>query len=166
MKKTTLTMIAAVAAISAGLGVAQAQGRGPSGDALVFEELDVDGSGEITLEDLEARKDSRFAEIDTDGNGSISEAEFMAHAEGRAGERAAEMFARLDADGDGELSRDVLESRSGRGSGEQMISRLDTDNSGGVSAEELEAGKERMANRGGGKRGGGEGRGGKGHSHN
>lgn len=150
MEKTTLKIVLAAAVISAGAGVAYAQDRG--GERPTFETLDVDGSGEITSEDIAAYRANRFAEVDTDGNGTISEAEFMAAAAARAGERAAEMFARMDVDGDGELSQDALSGRiGGRGFSERMINRVDTDNSGGVSAEEFEAAQSRMAERRGGR---------------
>lgn len=147
MDNSTLKILVAALAIAAGVGVAQAQDRGPRGEGMSFETLDVDGSGEITMEDFEALRTQRFAAIDADGDGSVTADEFRAHAQSRAGERADEMFARLDADGDGVLSRDVLESRMGGQPGERMLSRFDTDNSGGVSAEEFETARETMAER-------------------
>jgi Ca2+-binding EF-hand superfamily protein len=144
MKNSNVKLAVAALAILAGMGVAQAQDRREEGP-MSFESLDLDGSGEITVEDMDAMRAARFAELDTDGDGSVSEAEFVAHAEARAAERAAEMFARLDADGDGTLSRDVLESRGGRGFGPRMLSRLDSDGSGGISAEEFESARERMS---------------------
>lgn len=152
MKNSTLKILAASLVVTAGAGVALAQGMGPRGGEMTFETFDVDGSGEITSSDLDALKAQRFAEFDADGNGSVTLEEFIAHAHARAGERASEMFARLDADGDGMLSRDALEGRMGRGPGERMLSRLDTDNSGGISIEEFEAARARMAEHGG-KRG-------------
>ena len=131
--------------ILTGVGVAQAQGH-RGGEGMTFETLDVDGSGEITIADIDALRTQRFAEADTNGDGSISEAEFVAKAQADAGERAALMFARLDADdGDGTLSRDAVESRMGRGISDRMISRADSDGSGGVSAEEFDAALERFA---------------------
>ena len=159
MKNATLKITALTALILAGTGMAMAKGPGHDGNLPTFEEMDADGSGEITSEDFALLRDARFAEIDADGDGSVTEAEFTAHAAARAGERAAARFARLDADGDGVLSRDVLEARGGRGGGERMLSRLDEDGSGGVSAEEFEVGMERLAERRSkrGKRGGGHG---------
>lgn len=158
MDKATLKIVLATSLIALGAGAAAAQERGQPG--MSFEELDTDGSGEITVEDLAARADTRFAEYDTNGDGSVSQEEFVAVHTARAAERASEMFARMDADGDGALSRDVMEMRRGGGRmGERMIERLDSDDSGGVSAEEFEEARARMHERRG--EGRGEGRFGK-----
>lgn len=152
MENGTLKIALATALIVLGSGVAMAKGPGGDGGLPTFEELDADASGEITTEDFAALRDNRFADLDGNGDGSVSEAEFVAAAQTKAAERAAQQFERLDADGDGALSRDVLENRRGGGMGERMLSRLDEDNSGGVSAEEFEAGMEKFAERRGGKR--------------
>lgn len=147
MNNATFKIVLASTLIALGTGAAMAKGPG-GGERMNFETLDVDGSGEITLEDIAALRDNRFGEMDTDGDGSVSQAEYVAAAAANAEERAAAQFERLDADGDGSLSRDVLEAR-GRGQmGERMLSRLDTDESGGISAEEFEIAKERMSKRG------------------
>ncbi len=161
MNNATLKITALTVLILSGTGMAVAQGKGGERGMPTFEELDADGSGEITSEDFAMLRDNRFADVDTDGDGAVSEAEFVAAAEGRAAERAAQRFARLDADGDGTLSRDVIEAGGRRGPGDRMLSRLDADDSGGVSAEEFDAGMERFAERRGkrGKRQGGQRRG-------
>lgn len=153
MDKSTLKILLAATAIVAGAGMAVAQGpgmgkdMGRGGPKMDFATLDVDGSGEITVEDLEAKRAERFAQFDTDGDGTVTQEEFIAHAQAQAGERAAEMFARLDADGDGTLSRDVLEGRMNGGPNPRLITRLDTDGSGGVSEEEFEAAQAKFAER-------------------
>lgn len=143
MEKTTLKMLLAGALIAVGTGAAFAQG-GPRMD---FETLDVDGSGEITIEDMASLRNNRFAELDADGDGSVTREEFTAAQMARASDRAGQMFDRLDVDGDGVLSRDAVESQNRGGGGERMISRLDTDNSGGVSAEEFEEARARFGER-------------------
>jgi Ca2+-binding EF-hand superfamily protein len=146
MDKTKMTVLMTALMIAAGSGVAMAKGPG-GGERMTFETLDADGSGEITVEDFATLRDTRFGELDTDGDGMVSQAEYIAHAEAQATERAAERFAQLDADEDGVLSRDAIEARTRGGNGERMISRLDEDNSGGISAEEFEAAKDRMSKR-------------------
>ena len=145
MKFARLSIFAAASLMATGAGTAlaveTAKGR------MTFEQLDVDGSGEITREDLEMLPDAQFAEMDADDSGDISEAEFVATAQARAGDAAARMFARLDADGDGVLSQDALAARGHHGGRLRGIMRLDSDDSGGVSAEEFEAGMERIARR-------------------
>lgn len=143
-----LTIATAVVVVLVGTSLAMAKGPGRGGALPTFQELDVDGSGEITAEDLNQLRENRFAEMDANSDGSVSQEEFVAAAQAKSAERAARMFARLDADGDGSLSRDALEAREGRGMGERMLSRLDADSSGGVSAEEFEVAQERFAKRG------------------
>jgi len=160
VKADTLKIALLVTAISvtviASAGFAQAQGRDQGMRGIDFETLDADGSGEITEEDLTLLRERRFSDIDTNGDGAISEEEFTTHTANRAGERAAQIFARLDADGDGSISRDALEAREGRGRmADRLISRADTDNSGGVDAEEFRSAMERFAERAG-KRGDGK----------
>ncbi|MDE0521709.1 MAG: calcium-binding protein [Boseongicola sp.] len=151
MKITRYSILVAAALIATGSGAAlaleTAKGR------MTFEHLDVDGSGEITREDLEMLPGARFAEMDADDSGDISEAEFVAAAQARAGEAAARMFALLDADGDGVLNQDALAARGHRDGRLRGIMRLDSDDSGGVSAEEFEDGMERFARRHRGHRG-------------
>ena len=152
MTNATFKILMTTSLIALGSGAALARDRG--GEPMSFETLDVDGSGEITAEDLAALADNRFDGFDTNGDGSVSQDEFVAAHVARAEERAAEMFARLDADGDGALSRDVLESRrGGERRGARMIERFDTDGSGGVSAEEFEEARAHMRERRGERRG-------------
>ncbi len=145
MDKNTMKILLASTLVVLGTGVAMAQERG--GGMPTFEELDVDGSGEITTEDLSTLRDNRFAEIDANKDGGVSKEEFLAHAASRSEARASRMFDRLDADGDGILSRDVIESRGRGGDGSRMIERFDADNSGGIDAEEFEEAKARIGDR-------------------
>jgi hypothetical protein len=144
-----------------GQGMGEGMGMGPGGDRPVFAELDANGDGQITAEDIEARRTARFTALDTDGDGQVSLAEFQAEASARAAERAGTVFGRLDADGDGMLSRDVIEMRGGQGGFEvRVIERFDANGDGGLSEEEFDAIANRMAEmREGRGKGWGEGRG-------
>lgn len=166
--KTTFLASVTAAAIATGLlvaPVAEARGgpqqRGDMQAGPSFSELDVDGSGGITAEDLEAMKAARFAEVDADGDGTVTADELTAHRTARAEEqrqnRSEQMISRLDTDGDGVLSQDELaggqrEGRNGS-AGKSLIDRADADGDGQVSEEEFEAAKAAMKERGDRRRG-------------
>ena len=161
----SILVVAALAAAGATLadqrgGMGQMHGEGRMGQ-LSFAELDADGNGLFSPEDMAARADARFAELDANGDGQVLREEFLAHAAARASDRAGEMFDRLDADGDGVLSRDAIEAVGGPGRGvERMISRFDADNDGALSEAEFDTAMANMRERFG--RGGHEGREGRG----
>lgn len=164
----SLLVVAALAAAGAtvadqrgGMGQMRGEGRMGQMGAMSFADLDTDGNGRFSPEDMAARADARFAELDADGDGQVSREEFLAHSAARASDRAGEMFDRLDADGDGVLSRDAIEARGGPGRGvERMIARFDTDNDGALSEAEFDTALANMREHGG--RGGHEGREGRG----
>ena len=62
--------------------------------------LDTNDDGAISLDELTARQDRRFAKLDRDENGMIEKHEFNA--------RLIAMFHRMDRDGDGVLQGDEL----------------------------------------------------------
>ena len=64
------------------------------------QKLDTNNDGAISLEELTARQDHRFAKLDHDDNGMIEKHEFNA--------RLIAMFQRMDRDGDGVLRGDEL----------------------------------------------------------
>ncbi len=64
------------------------------------QKLDTNDDGAISLDELTARQDRRFAKLDRDENGMIEKHEFNA--------RLITMFHRMDRDGDGVLQGDEL----------------------------------------------------------
>ena len=95
MKKMLISALALSTAL--GAGIATARGMGDTGPRALpsFEELDRNGNGQVTLEDLQAFGNMRRAEM------QAKRAERMQdHAE-RTGERGSRMFDRVDANGDG-----------------------------------------------------------------
>ena len=64
------------------------------------QKLDTNDDGSISLDELTARQDRRFAKLDRDENGIIEKHEFNA--------RLITMFHRMDRDGDGVLQGDEL----------------------------------------------------------
>lgn len=125
-------------------------GRGPD---LVFEAIDLDGDGAVTLQEMEDARDNRFATADADGDGSLDRLELLAMAEERAEQGVDRMLERADADGDGALSAEELagmrEGRSGP-SAERIFGRMDADGDGAVSRAEFDAAVARMQERRGG----------------
>ncbi|MDV7144229.1 EF-hand domain-containing protein [Tropicimonas sp. TH_r6] len=138
---------------------AQARGfdgarMGPMMDPPSFAELDADGDGKVTTEELKAFAETaatkRFQDADTDGDGKLSAEEMTAAAEAakldRQARRQDAMIARLDTDKDGLVSEEEMKAAIGeragkRGNdterGERMIKRFDVDGDGVLSEEEF-----------------------------
>lgn len=136
------------------------EGRAPLQAPVTFAELDADGNGLITEEDLTARAAARFAEADTDGNGSVTLEELTAAFTAKANERLADaedkpsdlqvaaraermaerMIERGDADDNGTLEAAEMQPKGGFG---RMIDKLDTDDDNAVSEAEFDEMKDR-----------------------
>jgi len=98
-----------------------------------FAAADTDGDGAITPKEMsDAKAAMRFAAMDTDGDGVISQAEFMDVHTGRI--RTGKGFHRMDKDGSGRVEAEEFAAMS-----EHMKSRLDSDGDGMISADELQA---------------------------
>ena len=69
-----------------------------------FVQLDTNGDGQLTQEEMKAHAEARFAKADTDGDGFLSETEMQAAAAERRAERSQRMMTKLDKDGNGSLS--------------------------------------------------------------
>jgi Ca2+-binding EF-hand superfamily protein len=161
MKRTTV--IAGFTALTVGLsaigGAAFAKmdggdkDGGKGGRHFNFEEVDTNGDGKITQDELDAHRAAKFAESDTDGDGVLSAEELTAAADAKKADRKEKrlerMIKHLDADGDGKLSAEEMAPKGGS----NMIEKLDTDGDGAVSKEELEKGM-KGKRKGHGKKGG------------
>ncbi len=187
-RKTAIGLMMASAALMATVEVASARGfgghggpggpGGPGGFAQMdFADIDADGSGTITLEELQALGDARFAALDTDASGALDKAEITQMltegAEKRAANRAANgrtmpegrdgatpsaerlawmadgMFLRMDADKDGLISAAEMQQPTERL--ERLIDRFDTDDDNAISEAEFDAAKDKQRGRGQGR---------------
>ncbi len=135
-------------------------GHGMGGMPMViFEQIDANGDGTITKEEVLAFRQSRIAGLDANKDNKITadelSARMMQNAAQMIQQRSAQMVARLDVDGDGALSVEELAAGPMMGGGmtEMMFERFDANGDGAITKDEASAA---MAGRGG--HGPGEGR--------
>ncbi len=139
MQRKTLMIGVLGVAMVASAGFALAQGKPGHGQRPSFEEVDANGDGKITQDEMQARAAARFSQADSDGDGAISRDEMMARAMARAEKRVDRMMSRMDADNDGKVSQAEMQNMRDKRMG-RMIKRMDTDGDGALSKEEFAAG--------------------------
>jgi Ca2+-binding EF-hand superfamily protein len=155
MKKTTLAaLITAVTIGAVGItSVAPAFARsgegGPRGPRINFEEMDLNGDGLITAEEMAEHRAAQFTAQDTNGDGFLTSEELTAavieRAQKNSEKRVERMIKHRDADGDGQLS--MAELAPGEGRANKFFERLDTDGDGAISQEEMDAMKKHFGKR-------------------
>lgn len=151
-KETVLVALALTGAMIGTAALAQSKGMWGEGRGgmltEMFEAIDADSDGKITLAELEAHRKAEFAAADTNGDGALSPDELSAHQlariQARLAERTQAMLDKMDNDGNGSLSEDEM----GKGPGERHFARLDTDNDGAISKAEAEEAMQHRGKRG------------------
>ncbi len=145
MKHTGI--IAGVAALGVSLTAVAAWAQGPGGmhgHQMSFQEMDADGSGEITIEEMTNFRATRFSQSDGNSDGLLSRDEMIAAGQARVLERVDAMIERFDANKDGSLSLDEMPSPRNENRAGQMFERLDQDSSGGISQAEFDEARAMM----------------------
>lgn len=146
-----LAALGTVALAQQGPGTPQAPGMmgpGMMGPSMMIQQMDTNGDGVVSADEMAARHQTMFRWADEDGNGTVSREEFtnrMGYGPGaqtgntyrdqRREERRTQNFNAFDRDGDGLITEDEWAGVSPRG---PMMGGLDRDGDGALSAEELE----------------------------
>ncbi|HAC60269.1 EF-hand domain-containing protein [Parvibaculum sp.] len=144
----------AALALAIALPVISHAGPGKGGHgARLFEQADTNGDGSVSMAEMQAASEERFAGADADGDGVLTKDEMRsAHENMRREYRGdpAERFAAADADGDGRITLEEMKTAAaGRRAGhmERFFKAADTDGDGGLTQEEMQAARDKMQKR-------------------
>jgi Ca2+-binding EF-hand superfamily protein len=145
--KMKILMTAVLASVVMTAAAVQAQEQGQDRpERPAFSTLDTNGDGGLTLEEMQAHGEARFAQADANGDGGLSREELIVAADARAADRVTQMFARHDANEDGVLQQSEMP-KNGGDRAERMFDRADADEDGTITEAEFEAAKDRMGGR-------------------
>lgn len=147
-KKLAIALITSVGLSTAALtSVAFAHGGHMRG--ALFEKIDANKDGKVTLAEAKAAEKTRFAAIDTNKDGRLTTQELAAHRAAKHGDKTpnperakkhkghgAKFFAKLDTNGDGAI--DASESAA---KAEKMFARMDDNGDGVVTKDEIGRGR-------------------------
>lgn len=111
-------------------------------DRMSFEQMDSNGDGRVTREELRAAREQMFAKRDRNRDGYLDKADLPKRAARRMGDRGAELRERIDSNGDGRISKEEFVN------GDTLLFDMADKNSDGeLDAEEIEAAKTAMRER-------------------
>lgn len=143
MKSATFISAIVLSAVAITGTATLAKGFGDRGP-ISFQQLDTNGDGQITKEEMEAHRTQMFTSADANGDGKLSVEEMQAEAQKKANERVSDMFARHDANKDGFLTSDELPKPR---RADKMFDRIDADGNGSLSEQEFANAKDGMGRR-------------------
>ena len=125
--------IITLVAVLASLGAVSTVSAETRGARISFGEIDTNGDGQITQEEMAAIGQLRFNSIDTNNDGAITAEEIAVRMNATSASRAERLIERRDANNDGMLTLDEMGgNRAGRG-----FERIDSNSDGVVSEAEF-----------------------------
>jgi hypothetical protein len=98
---------------------------------MLFEEVDADGNGAVTQEEIDAFRAAKVAGADASGDGALSIEEFDTLYREFTRMRMVRAFQELDTDGDGVISPAEMDRRFGR-----VVERMDRNGDGALTIED------------------------------
>lgn len=93
----------------------------------LFVQIDADGDGAVTQDEIDAFRAARVGEADASGDGALSIEEFDTLYRAFTRSRMVDMFQDFDADGDGVISVEEMDVRFG-----DVVDRMDRDGDGAL----------------------------------
>jgi len=96
-----------------------------------FAEMDLNGDGAVTADEIRQKRTVLFAESDSDGNGALSLSELEAMIERRRQAQLKKRLQRMDSNGDGIVSQSEFASKGGK-----WLQHLDSDGNGRITMDE------------------------------
>jgi Ca2+-binding EF-hand superfamily protein len=111
-------------------------GHGFGGGRMIemLQGMDGDRNGVISADEFRTGHEDRLSDVDTDGDGRVTLEEMETRAIERVREHIGERFSRLDADGDGAVSAEEFAAQT-----DQRFARMDRDEDGNLTIHDMPA---------------------------
>ena len=128
MKKTVLIAGAGAAVLVAGIAFAQG---GKHGERM-FQRVDANGDGQITLAESQAFRADRFQKMDANSDGAVSLDEMRNAGKRKRSDRLEKRFAKLDTNGNGAIEQIEFNTMA-----ESRFERVDANGDGALTLDEI-----------------------------
>ena len=128
MKTKVLIAGAGVAALIAGIALAQAGGHGER----MFQRADIDGDGRITEAESETLRKTRFRMLDANADGAVTMQEIREQRQRMRDGHMKDRFGKLDANGNGTVEKSEYDAMADR-----RFERMDADKDGVLTLDEI-----------------------------
>lgn len=128
MKTKVLVAGVGIASLIAGIAFAQTAERG----ARMFQRMDADSDGRVSVAESEAFRAKRFERLDANADGSVTMQEIRDGRERKRTERMEKRFGNLDANGNGTVEKSEFDAMAHR-----RFERMDSNSDGVLTLDEI-----------------------------